>query len=176
MRKPSFTQCVIDGCEKPMTARHLCVQHYLRWRKYNDPYCLMRRKSGTGTFTANGYLQRTKDGKTKGEHVHIAEMAIGRPLPKDAEVHHIDGDRLNNANENLIICPSRAYHMLLHQRQRALDESGDASNRKCPFCKSYSKVDDLIKIGSSNRSGFCHKQCRIKYDKSRRLREIRKQR
>lgn len=52
------------------------------------------------------------------EHVAIACTALGKPLPKRAEVHHHDRTRTNNTNGNLVLCQDRAYHMLLHKRMR----------------------------------------------------------
>jgi hypothetical protein len=49
------------------------------------------------------------------EHKLKAERALGRALGPDETVHHIDGDKTNNANSNLLIC-SRAYHVALHAR------------------------------------------------------------
>ena len=77
------------------------------------------------------------------EHVLVAEKVLGRPLPKGAEIHHIDEDKANNANNNLVICPSKAYHSLLHRRLRALKECGNANWVKCLLCK---KWDDPINL------------------------------
>lgn len=49
---------------------------------------------------------------------YLAELALGKNLPKGACVHHVDGNPLNNESSNLVICPSHAYHMLLHKRLR----------------------------------------------------------
>ena len=47
------------------------------------------------------------------EHRLIAERVLGRPLRKNEVVHHIDGDKQNNKNSNLLIC-ERWYHWWLH--------------------------------------------------------------
>ena len=41
---------------------------------------------------------------------------------------HLDGNPRNNAPSNLVICQDKAYHMLLHarQRERAFPRSPDA--------------------------------------------------
>jgi hypothetical protein len=53
------------------------------------------------------------------EHRLMAEKAYGGPLPGDAVVHHIDGDKKNNRNNNLLIC-SASYHRWLHNRMSGL--------------------------------------------------------
>ena len=91
----------------------------------------MIHKPGHLKGAANGYVC---------EHILIAEKALGKPLPKGAEVHHY-GKR--NDNTKLVICQDHAYHMLLHRRMRAIEACGYASWRKCLFCKQYDKPENL---------------------------------
>lgn len=53
------------------------------------------------------------------EHHLKAEAALGRRMRKDEVVHHINFDKGDNRNTNLIIC-TRAYHHRLHNRMAYL--------------------------------------------------------
>jgi hypothetical protein len=119
--------------------------------------------------SSNGYLEMTVNGERKQVHIHAAEKAFGGKLPKGAEVHHVDGCRTNNDNSNLVICPSRRYHELLHLRTKALDECGNANFRKCRFCNTY----DDPKTMKAYRAGLgllvCHGSCYNEHQRKRYL-------
>ena len=77
-------------------------------------------------------------------HVAVAERALGKSLPKGADVHHFDGDKTNNTNTNLVICQSRAYHFLLHVRQRVKAAGGDPNTQRlCADCKQLVAMADF---------------------------------
>ena len=66
------------------------------------------------------YVHGRKPGRAIHEHRIKAEKVLGRQLKKNEIVHHIDGDRTNNANNNLIIM-DRGYHQWLHAQMRKVE-------------------------------------------------------
>lgn len=68
----------------------------------------------------SGYVEYTR-GPHKGRSVHVVKMEkrLGRPLLDDECVHHIDGDKTNNEDNNLALL-TRSGHQRLHQRERRI--------------------------------------------------------
>lgn len=65
-----------------------------------------------GHVTRSGYRITYRSGRRDYEHRLIAEEMLGRPLKSDEVVHHIDGNRLNNAPENLMVMPVSEHDKL----------------------------------------------------------------
>ena len=105
------------------------------------------------------------NGVKKREHILVAERAFGGPLPAGSVVHHVNQNKLDNHPENLVICPSEAYHQLLHRRMRALEQSGNASNRQCMYCKDWS-LESVMKVSAANSSAY-HGACRNAYRRAK---------
>lgn len=162
----SRSECIVDGCK--LIADHpvqmLCHKHYMRKHRTGSTES-SRRERGTGTITSFGYVAIANNGKKKQEHVLIVESLIGKNLKAGCEVHHVDGNKNNNTNSNLVVCPSKAYHKLIHARHRAFDMCGNANFRKCPFCKKYSDINEM-KHNKSSRY-FYHTECKTKYNQNR---------
>jgi len=150
-------------------ARGYCASHYTKAR--NEGLLAsaprVRRQKGTGTFR-NGYHCETIDGSQKGAHILVAERALGKKLPKGAQVHHFNEDRSDNRPENLVVCPDYAYHALLHLRADALNAIGDPNGRKCTYCKQWDLPKNLqfrsngAKQKTPSPKVF-HIECRRKY-------------
>lgn len=126
---------ICPHCEKPFTAfpsqkRITCSIYCARMNR--------RRQFGTKSYPSRGY---------KREHVFVAERALGHALPKGAEVHHVDGDKRNSANRNLVICQDHAYHRLLHRRARVKAFGGNPNtDHICTSCKQLVTPTDRSRI------------------------------
>ena len=111
------------------------------------------------------------------KHVHrlVAERALGRPLEPRMVVHHIDEDRTNNVGTNLVICPDRHYHWLLHKRAAALEATGDPNAQRCGHCGKWDAPENLRSRKTPTRTGkngvsqvWWHAQCLSDYNFRRR--------
>ncbi len=67
-----------------------------------------------GYVRINGNRRKNGHGWYLKEHRVVAEKMIGRPLKKDECVHHIDGDKQNNSETNLIVTNNYQHHKLIH--------------------------------------------------------------
>ena len=73
--------------------------------------------------------------KQFGRHEHriVAEQILGRALRPGEVVHHLDGDKRNNAPENLIVFPSQSEHTKWHLENDArFRRGGDAKCNLSP--------------------------------------------
>lgn len=120
-RKVPHEFCYADGCDrKAKYADGLCKMHHLRMYRYGRLHTIVNRGSGY-TIHPKGYVYITVDGKAIAEHVHLAEKALGKKLPKGAEVHHMNNIPWDNHTPfNLVVCQDSEYHKLLHKRAKAL--------------------------------------------------------
>lgn len=87
---------------------------------------LWRDKNGYERHGNDKYVHRTK-----------VEKLLGRKLTTKECVHHLDFNKENNGNTNLVVCPNQEYHFLLHARQRILNLGGHPDTHAyCDYHKS----------------------------------------
>jgi len=95
------------------------------------------------------------------QHILTAEKALRKPLPIKAVVHHANGSRNSGP---IVICQDHAYHMLLHQRMRALKACGHANWLRCPHCKQYDPPEKMY-VRPDGTSGH-HRECHTDYKRT----------
>lgn len=103
------------------------------------------------------------------EHRVVAARALGKPLPLGVEVHHVNGDKKDPRAGNLVICQDRAYHNLLHRRERAYRATGHADWIKCCCCRQYDAPAAMKVYERKDRNGFTayHLACMLERQRTR---------
>jgi hypothetical protein len=141
----------VSGIKPGTLARRL--QKGVEFREAIKPESRRQKRSGN-------HYKTTSIGNQKviRDHILVVQRALGKPIPKGSVVHHIDGDINNNANSNLVLCQSHSYHAIIHARDRALKESGDANKRKCVFCKTYDNPENM-QLHGTVRASMTHREC-----------------
>jgi uncharacterized protein (DUF1330 family) len=89
------------------------------------------------------------------EHIVVAEKYLGRHLLKNEVVHHLDGSRDNNRNENLLVL-LRDQHAKLHQW---LD--GNKYNEKDQQSKTIKRCTICGNTLQEKQKYFCSVACYI---------------
>lgn len=92
---------------------------------------LARQRPGAQCVDPLGYRSfRRPDGRRGREHRWVMEQHLGRPLQANELVHHLDGNKLNNALENLALT-TRADHAQHHGTKYFRD----ATHKECRVCR-----------------------------------------
>jgi hypothetical protein len=100
--------------------------------------------------------QYKKIGFEKADRIRAAQ-ALGRPLPSNAIVHHLNGTRTGP----VVICENQGYHLLLHVRTRAYLATGNPNKKFCSYCKSW---DDIKNMALHKPATYRHPLCHTKYN------------
>lgn len=110
-----------------------------------------------------GYVRFTEDpSRTAWEHIRIAEKMLGRTLGKSEQIHHINGDKTDNRESNLLILRSNKDHRIVHSKlPYELFKTSDGSfvavirQKSCSFCKRLFEP-------TNSRAVFCSRECFLK--------------
>jgi hypothetical protein len=126
---------------------------------YCTPTCKYAAMRGRETRPGTSYIR--KDGyravkvgvrQYKLEHRMVVEASIGRPLRSDEEVHHINGDKLDNRPENLkVVNPTE--HQAIHDFGPAMRQRVTKTCERCGA--EFSRRPNVAAV-----QRFCSRSCR----------------
>lgn len=97
-----LSKCIVEDCNQQGYAGGYCPKH--KWRFQNGiPLDAppLRATNGQGTISEKGYRLHKIDGVKQMEHRLVMEEHLGRKLLPEENVHHINGDKLDNRIDNL---------------------------------------------------------------------------
>jgi hypothetical protein len=127
-----------ERCDKPLSGAlkstvrfcsHACAMarpHHENWGRVLP--------NGSKRRTHFGYVQIKVDGKWMLEHRHVMQEKLGRILLRTEHVHHVDGNKANNAPENLEMWKKRHPHGVRN------------ADYHCPGCRCHMATPRTVRI------------------------------
>src|SRR3990167_4891328 len=161
-----MSKCLVKGCGGECRTRGYCSKHYQRWWTHGDPLIMKRAEKGSGYINLGGYRVISVNGKKVLEHRHVMGQKLGRPLKPYEIVHHKDGNRLNNEEENLEVVNGIGKHNGLHEYYKVDWDS--MTHRTCTKCGKEKKVKFFYRHKSGVHAGIYRSRCK-RCDNKRRL-------
>lgn len=84
-------------------------------------------------------------------HIYLVTKKIGRGLTKDECVHHIDGNKLNNNVDNLLLC-THSEHARLHSKENTshFHKNFVKGNKEIIMVPKYLKIKSITYAGKKD--------------------------
>lgn len=102
-KRQAGSVCSVDGCGRAQRSGDMCNAHRLRVRAHGDVGAGEPILVRTGRTIMNGYYRVHRPGHPNSdangnifEHRLVMSESLGRPLGANENVHHKNGDRLDN--------------------------------------------------------------------------------
>lgn len=105
------------------------------------------------------------------EHILVAEQKLGRKLLELEVVHHIDKDRINNSEDNLIVFATEQDHVLYHAGAKLMKLENGSYKCKRDYQVFYEYInetkdeenkDSIRIIAKKSYKNLCP-QCKVNY-------------
>ena len=119
--------CSVSSCDAQIYCKGICAKHYERQRIHGDVGFRKIAEAGAGTVSDKGYRILTKVGHPNAArngqiaaHRYAMSEALGRPLLRGENVHHKNGDRLDNrlVKGHEIKCPGTCCNLELWRKHQ----------------------------------------------------------
>jgi predicted XRE-type DNA-binding protein len=147
-----MNKCKVEDCFKDNSkgGKGYCGMHWQRLKRGGDINYIcpesVRRERMRNSQPNLGKCKKTTYKKLCGKHEHrvVAERVLGRKLESWEHVHHIDGNKHNNAPENLTVM-TRVMHLRSHGANFSREQILEIRKSKL----TQRKIAELYKVSQS---------------------------
>jgi hypothetical protein len=124
------------------------IEKIIRKGDYN--YCIVRNHPRA---TKYGYVLH---------HRIVMENYLNRLLLDTEIVHHVNGDRLDNRPENLVVMDS-----VKHNKLHGLNQGRKYVDLVCPYCgKKFTRPHNKTHLARKGQYTMCSRRCNGKFSRS----------
>jgi len=113
----------------------LCERHYHYYKRHKElhKFPLMQREHGTGQIFL-GYKRISVNKRRILEHRHVVEQKLKRRLLPTETIHHLDGNKLNNKLNNLIVIGQSEHITKFHNNRPRVFNWNKYEKKKTDIC------------------------------------------
>lgn len=123
--------------------------------------------SKSGWIRSDGYKMQMIEGKEVREHRYIMEQFLGRKLCRSEEVHHINGNKLDNNLSNLTVLTRSEHASISGKAAKGISKPNSTGSlnhnwkpRVIKFCKGCFTLFGVPPSWKKSKN-YCSRGCRI---------------